>query len=85
MRSKGHSFARIARTLGYERAVDANHAFNRALRRQPDDQRDDLRRQETARLDTLAARIQADPGLDATEVARQLKAVERLRERLAAD
>jgi hypothetical protein len=85
LRSKGRSFAQVARTLGYEKARDANLAFNRALRRLPETEMAEARRAEGERLDTLVARINGAEDLAADEVTRQLRVVERLRDRLLAD
>lgn len=78
-RVEGESFAAIAKALGFERAQDANEAFNRALRRRPDAERDELRQAEVVRLDTMAERIRVDDSLSAEDVQRLLRAVEQLR------
>jgi hypothetical protein len=85
LRGSGRSFANVARALGYDKAKDANLAFNRALRRLPVKARAKARKSEVARLDALAARVNASEDLDADEAARQLRVVERLRARLLAD
>ncbi|MBA3653509.1 MAG: hypothetical protein H0W70_04880 [Actinobacteria bacterium] len=85
LRREGHSFAQVARTLGYEKARDANLAFNRALRRLPKRDRDATRRAEGKRLDTMVRRINATTDLTPEETTRQLRVVDRLRQRLLAD
>jgi hypothetical protein len=85
LRCKGRSFAQVARTLGYEKARDANLAFNRALRRLPEAEKTETRRAEGERLDTLVARIKDTEDMAPDEVARQLRVVDRLRDRLLAD
>lgn len=85
LRGKGRSFAQVARTLGYDKARDANLAFNRALRRLPESDRDATRVAEGGRLDTLVSRINASAELSPEEVTRQLHVVDRLRARLLAD
>jgi hypothetical protein len=85
LRGSGRSFANVARALGFEKARDANLAFNRALRRLPAKARAEARKSEVARLDALAARVKASEELEADEAARQLRVVERLRARLLAD
>jgi len=85
LRSKGRSFAGVAKTLGYDKARDANLAFNRALRRLPPDELDVARQSETARLDALTTRIEALDTLTPDDRTRQLRIVEVLRKRLLAD
>jgi hypothetical protein len=68
-----------------QRAVDANLAFNRALRRQPADERDAIRVKEGERLDRLAATIRGDDSLSAEDTDKRLRTVDRLRARLASD
>ncbi len=85
MRRKGRSFSGIAKELGYERAHDANDAFNRALRQRPPAEQDELRQEEQRRLDVMTQRVQEDDTLDKDEVAKRLRAIDHLRRVLAAD
>lgn len=85
LRSKGRSFAQVARTLGYPKARDANLAFNRALRRLPKAARDATRKAEGVRLDSLVTRINSASDLTPETVTKQLRTIDRLRERLLAD
>jgi hypothetical protein len=85
LRSKGRSFAQVARTLGYEKARDANLAFNRALRRLSASDQDATRQAEGERLDSLVTRIKGKAELTPETVTRQLRVVDRLRARLHAD
>jgi hypothetical protein len=83
LRVAGRSFAGIASELGYERTVDVVTAFNRALRRKSKTERDAICRDETVRLDALAAKITAE-GDEGPERVRRLQTVDRLRARLLA-
>lgn len=85
LRANGETFGAIAKTLGFERIHHANEAFNRALRRRPPAERESLRRQELARLDTLAEGVRTSQKLEPDEIARRLEKVERLRTMLLAD
>jgi hypothetical protein len=85
LRTRGQSFGAIATTLGYQRAHEANEAFNRALRRKPPEQRANLRREELARLDALADGVRANKQLGPDDIVRRLRAVELLRLMLLAD
>src|SRR6266404_5066415 len=78
LRSKGRSFAQVARKLGYPKARDANLAFNRALRRLPAADRDATRQAEGERLDSLVTRINGASDLTPETVTRQLRVVDRL-------
>jgi AraC-like DNA-binding protein len=79
LRSSGRTFARISRDLEFERPLDAQRAFKRAVHRLPSDQQDQVRQQETSRLDRLAARVNADTDGSDEDRARRLVAIERLR------
>jgi hypothetical protein len=85
LRVRGRSFVAIAKTLGYERANHANEAFNRALRRKPAAEQDELRGQELTRLDAMADGVKGDKALEPEDAARRLRTVERLRTMLLAD
>ncbi|MBV8159408.1 MAG: hypothetical protein JO265_00645 [Acidimicrobiia bacterium] len=91
LRVKGKSFSSIARTLEFPRALDANEAFNRALRRCPDAERSAIVAKELERLDALSRADGADGaesgnGAAAEEVAekkaQRARAIKGLRERL---
>jgi AraC-like DNA-binding protein len=85
LRIQGKSFAGIARSLGFTRPSEANEAFNRALRRKPSSEQEDLRRQELTRLDALIEGVRGNAELAPDDVARRLRSVERLRTRLLAE
>jgi hypothetical protein len=85
LRSSGRTFARITRDLEFERPVDAQKAFKRAIHRLPEDEQDRVRKQETTRLDRLAARVNADTDGSPEDRARRLVAIERLRGLLVAE
>lgn len=79
-RSKG--FTGIAEALGLSRANDANEAFNRALRRRPPEEQAAIRSEENARLDRLREAVSADTKRTKDDVAKRLRAIDRLRARL---
>ena len=81
LRMKGRSFSSIAKELEFPRAVDANEAFNRALRRCSDKERKSVTDKELKRLDALAS---AD-GHDEEKAAQRARAIKGLRARLLAD
>ena len=76
---------KIAEALGMGRASDANEAFNRALRRRPSEEQATIREEENRRLDRLARAVSAGESRTAEDIAKRLRAVERLRTRLMAD
>jgi hypothetical protein len=84
-RSSGQAFARISRELRLERPLDAQRAFQRAVRRLPRPEQDTVCQQESARLDRLAETVNADTDKPPEEKARRLAAVERLRALLTSD
>lgn len=85
LRSQGRSFGAIADALGLGRAVDANRAFNRALRRQSPEERSTIRTRENRRLDRMVEGIQADTGMSPDAAQKRLRTIERLRDLLMAD
>jgi hypothetical protein len=85
LRTRGRSYAGIAKELGFERTVEASEAFNRAVRLRPDDERSELRSQEEGRLDALAEKTRRHPDLSTGDVERRLQSIERLRTRLNKD
>lgn len=85
LRNKGKGYRSIAKVLGLPGASEANRAFNRALRRLPDDERTATRSHEDARLDRLAAATRDNDSFTKDEVDRRLGVIDRLRTRLHAD
>jgi hypothetical protein len=79
LRSSGQAFARISRDLGLPKPVDAQRAFQRAVRRLSAGDRAQVRHQESARLDRLAARVNADTTRPIDDRTRRLAAIDRLR------
>ena len=79
LRSAGRGFARISRELGLEGAVHAHAAFRRAVRRLPAEEQDRVRREESSRLDRLAAQVNADTTTSSEDRVRRLAVIDRLR------
>jgi hypothetical protein len=79
LRSRGRAFARISRDLRLDGSVDAQRAFQRAVRRLPPGEQAEVRQQESSRLDRLAEKVIADTGKPPEEKTRRLAVVERLR------
>jgi hypothetical protein len=79
LRSSGQGFARISRELGLDGSVHAHQAFRRAVRRLPADEQDRVRREESVRLDRLAAQVNADTATSSEDRARRLAVIDRLR------
>ena len=79
LRGTGQAFARISRELGLATAVDAQQAFQRAVRQLPTRERDQVYREEGSRLDLLAAQVHADSSFSVEDRDRRLAVVERLR------
>ena len=63
-------------------ALEANAAFNRALRRRSPGEQAALRSREMARLDALGERLRKRAGVSEEELARQLHGIKRLRKTL---
>ena len=82
LRDEGRSFAGIARTLDLAGALEANAAFNRALRRRTPAEQAAVRSREMARLDALGQRLRKREDVSEEELARQLHGVKRLRKTL---
>ncbi len=82
LREQGRSFAGIARVLDLSGALEANAAFNRALRRHTPAEQAALRSREMARLDALGERLRRREGVSEDELARQLYGLQRLRKTL---
>jgi len=85
LRDAGRSYPAIARELGLERSTDARAGYLRALRRQPPEARQLLRRRELRRLDSLASAIAGRADISEADVARRLRAVDLLRKDLLED
>lgn len=85
MRRKGKGLKSIAAELGMDRAIDANFAFNRALRRRPTEEQATLRAEEEGRLDKIADAVRRNGTLSKEDVDRRLHSVERLRAALLRD
>lgn len=85
LRRQSKGFGTIAQALGLSRANDANEAFNRALRRRPPEEQAAIRSEENDRLDRLRAAVKADTNRSKEEIAKRVRAVDRLRARLMSD
>lgn len=85
LRSMGRAFARISRDLGLERGVDAQRAFQRAVRGLPSGERQRVRGEEMSRLDRLAQRVRGDTSKSELDRARQLKVIDRMRSQILED
>jgi hypothetical protein len=82
LREEGRTFASIARALGLEGSLQANAAFNRALRRRPTDEQVSVRDHEMARLDALGERLRQRDDLSEADMARRMRSLDRLRKTL---
>ncbi len=85
LRNGGRAFARISRDLEFDRPHDAQLAFKRALLRLPASEQATVRKEETTRLNGMAARVEADTDRSPEERARRLKTIDRLRQLIAAE
>ena len=85
LRRKSKGFGAIAQALNLSRAHDANEAFNRALRRRPSEEQATIRSEENGRLDRLRDAVAADTTRSKEEIAKRLRAIDRLRARLMSD
>ena len=83
LRREGHSFSAIARELSLGRAVDANEAFNRALRGCPEQERKTVVAEELGRLERLER--SAGPSGDEVAAKKRARAIKGLRARLLRD
>jgi hypothetical protein len=84
LRTERKSYVAIARLLELDRASDAVAAFNRALRRRPDDEQERLRQAELARLDRMQENLRKKDGLSSADLTRRMRVVQRLRTQLLA-
>jgi hypothetical protein len=82
LRRQSKGFGTIAQALGFPRAHDANEAFNRALRQRPPEEQAAIRSEENDRLDRLRDAVTADTDRSKAEIAKRVRAVDRLRARL---
>src|SRR5688572_2848232 len=85
LRGQGQGFAAIAKTLKLTRPMEANAAFNRALRRRPASEQARIRSQENRRLDRMIAQVRADEKITDERAGKQLRAIERIRTLLMED
>ena len=85
LRRQGQTYARISRTMGLDRAADAQQAFRRAVRRLPAADAEQVRVEELSRLDRLAERVRTDTSKNDMDRARQLKTIERMRGQIQHD
>ena len=83
LRRNGRSFSAIARELSLGRAVDANEAFNRALRRCPEQERKTVVAEELKRLELLER--SAGSNGDEAAAKKRARAIKGLRARLLRD
>lgn len=79
LRRQGRPFVKIAKELGLDRSSGAIAAFTRSLSRRPPDERERLLGEELHRLDTLTTAVRKNADLDAPEIERRLRVVERVR------
>lgn len=84
LRRQRKDYRSIAQTLGLTGASEANKAFNRAMRRLPDDERNAVRSEEEGKLDRLAAATRANESFTKDEIERRVGIIDRLRARLNA-
>ena len=75
LREQGQSYSAVARTLGIRRAVDAQAAFVRAMRKLPDPERNALYNRELERLDQLEARVRSRDAEQPAKMERHLAAL----------
>lgn len=83
LRDQGRSYAGIAQELNLAGALDANAAFNRALRRRGPAEQAGLRSREIMRLDALGERLRSRQDVSEDELARQLHGLALLRKTLS--
>jgi len=79
LREENHSYASVARSLGFKRADDARKGFLRAFAKRQGVERDALRLRELGRLDVLEARIRSRDAHDPEKMAGRLIALDVLR------
>jgi hypothetical protein len=79
LREQNHSYAWVARSLGFKRADDARKGFLRAFAKRQGVEREALRLRELKRLDDLEARIRIRDANDPDKMAGRLVALDVLR------
>lgn len=79
LRDSGKTYAAVASSLGLKRAVDAQAAFLRAVRKREGEERSRLVQRESARLDELEARIKSRDAGEPEKMGRRLEALAKLR------
>jgi hypothetical protein len=79
LRNSGRSYGRISRELGMDKAIHAQHAFQRAVGRLAVVDRDRARSEEATRLDALEAKVNSDHSSSPDDRTRRLAAIARLR------
>jgi hypothetical protein len=84
LRDSGKTYAAVASSLGFERSVDAQAAFLRALRQCESEERGRLAQRESDRLDQLETRIRTRDAAEPEKLERGLLALAKLREKLGA-
>ena len=82
LRDSGQTYAAVARSVGFKRAVDAQAAFLRAMRQREGDERNLLIQRESVRLDELEARIRTRDAADPVKMERRLTALANMRQML---
>jgi hypothetical protein len=82
LRDSGQTYASVARSLGFKRAIEAQAAFLRALRQREGDERVRLTERESVRLDQLETRIRTRDADDPVKMERRLVALGKMRETL---
>ncbi|HUO47246.1 MAG TPA: hypothetical protein VMU09_00300 [Acidimicrobiales bacterium] len=82
LRDSGKTYAAVASSLGFKRAVDAKAAFLRALRQREGDEQARLIERESTRLDELETRIRTRDAAAPEKMQRRLEALAKLREEL---
>jgi len=84
LRDAGKTYAAVASSLGFKRAVDAQAAVLRTLRQREGEERTRLVQRECDRLDQLETRIRTRDAADPDKMERRLLALAKLRDKLAA-
>ena len=85
LRRQGRSLKKIAGELGLERPMQANAAFNRALRRRTVEEQAEIRAEENGRLNALGDAVRRNSKLTQEDVDRRLRTIDRLRAVLMSD
>jgi hypothetical protein len=80
LRDSGRSYAAVAKSLGFKRAIDARAAFLRAVGQRDADERDRLIQRESGRLDDLETRIRTRDAQEPEKMNRRLEALAKMRQ-----